>query len=74
MKDPNHSAKSAGGMLHLNTHAFYIYDFAWSDVVVHGGMVYIECTKTAAASHGTSHVTTKQCYKYTTSVDIENML
>ena len=47
---------------------------AWSDVVVRGGTVYIECTKTAAASHGTSHVTTKQCYKYTTSVDIENML
>ena len=34
-------------------------------------MVYTERTKTAAVSHDTSHVTVKQHYLYTTSVDIK---
>ena len=48
------------------------YCMEWS-TMVHGCMVYTECTKTAAASHGTSHLNTKQCCKHTTSVDIENI-
>ncbi len=40
-KDPGHSAKSAGGMLQLNTHTPYVCGFAWSDMV-HGCMVYTE--------------------------------
>ena len=39
--------------------------------MVRGCMVYTEQAETAAVSHGTSHVTTKQCWKYTTSVDIQ---
>ena len=42
--------------------------------MVHGCMVYTERAETAAISRGTSHVTTKQCVKYTTSVDIQNAL
>ena len=42
--------------------------------MVHGCMVHTECTKTAAVSHGTSHVTTTQRCKHTTSVDIQNAL
>ena len=39
----------------------------------HGCMVYTERAATAAVSHGTSHVTTEQRCKYTTSVaDIQN--
>ena len=34
-------------------------------------MVQTECAEMAAVSHGTSHVRTKQRYKYTTSVDIK---
>ena len=45
----------------------------WYDMV-HDCMVYTERTKMAAVSHGTSHVTTKQCCKYTTWVAIQNML
>ena len=37
VKDPGHSAKSAGGRLQLNTHTPYICGFAWSDMV-HGCM------------------------------------
>ena len=42
--------------------------------MVHGCMVDTDCTETAAVSHGTSHVITKQHYKYTTWVDIQNVL
>ena len=41
--------------LQLNTYALYICGFTWSDMV-HGCMVYTECTETAAVLHGTSHV------------------
>ena len=34
IKDPGHSAKSAGGRLQLNTHAPYICGFAWSDMAL----------------------------------------
>ena len=52
IKDPSHSAKSAGGRLQLNTHASYGRCFAWSDIV-HGCMVYAVCAEMAA--RGTSH-------------------
>ena len=39
IKDPGHSAKSAGGRLQLNMHTPYICGFAWSDME-HGCMVY----------------------------------
>ena len=56
VKDPSHSAKSAGGKLQLKCmHAPYVCDFAWSDMV-HDWMVYTERTETAAVSCGTSHV------------------
>ena len=42
--------------------------------MVRGCMVYTQRAETAAVSRGTSHVTTKQRCKYTTSVDIQNML
>ena len=51
VKDPGHSAKSAGGRLQLHTHTPYVCGFARSDVE-HGCMVY---TETAAVSCGTSH-------------------
>ena len=40
--------------------------------MVHGCIVYTECTETAAASSGIRHITTKQHSKYTTQVDIQN--
>jgi len=39
--------------------------------MVHGCVVYTERTETAAVSRDTSHVTTKQRCKCTTSVDIQ---
>ena len=42
--------------------------------IVHGCMVYTERAEAAAVSRGTSHVTTKQRCKYTTSVEIHNAL
>ena len=54
MKDPGHSAKSAGSRLQLNRHAPYICGFAWSDMV-HGCTVYTECAKMAAVLCDTSH-------------------
>ena len=44
----------------------------WCDMV--HGLVHTERAETAAVSRGTSHVTTKQRCKYTTSVDIQNAL
>ena len=41
VKDPGHSAKSAGGRLHLNTHTPYLCGFARSDIM-HGCMMYTE--------------------------------
>ena len=72
MKDPGHSAKSAGGRLQLNTHAAAPYICGFD--VVCGCMVYTECAETAAVSCGTSHVTTTQHCTYTTLVDIQNVL
>ena len=43
-------------------------------VVFHGCMEYTECTKTAIVSRGTSHITTKERCKYTTLVNIQNVL
>ena len=54
MKDPGHSAKSAGGRLQLNKHTPYVCGFAWSDMV-HGCIVYTERAEMAAVSCGTSH-------------------
>ena len=43
VKDPGHSAKSAGGRLQLNTHAPYLCGFEGGDTkLVHGWMVYTE--------------------------------
>ena len=39
--------------------------------MVHVYMVYTERAETASVSRGTSHITTKQRCKYTTSVDIK---
>ena len=55
IKDPGHSAKSAGGRLQLDIHAPYVCGFAWSGTV-HGCMVYTQRADTAAVSCGTSHV------------------
>ena len=41
MKDPGHSAKSAGGKLQLNTHAPFLCGFELDDTVNHC-MVYLE--------------------------------
>ena len=41
VKDPSHSAKSAGGRLQLNMHTPYVCGFACSDMV-HGCMVSTE--------------------------------
>ena len=58
-------------MMYIYTHMHPTY-MALHEVidVVHGCMVYTEHAQKAAVSHGTSHVTTKQHCKYTTSVDI----
>ena len=61
-----------GGGLQPNTHAPYIIcGFQWNYKLVHGG-VHRMCTKKAAVSCGTSHVTTKQHCKHITSVDTQN--
>ena len=57
LKDPGHSAKSAGGRLQLNMLTPYVCGFAWSGMV-HGCMVYTECAKMAAVSCGASAVST----------------
>ena len=54
VKDPGHSAKSAGDSLQLNTHAPDICGFAWNGMVT-GCMVYTERAEMAAVSCGTSH-------------------
>ena len=48
IKDPRHSAKSAGGRLQQNTHAPRECGFALS-YMVHGCMVYTGCAETEAA-------------------------
>ena len=50
VKDPGHSAKSAGGRLQLNTHTPYVCGFAW----LYG--VHRTCAETAAVSCGTTSV------------------
>ena len=40
--------------------------------MVHGCMAYTERAQSAVVSHDTSHVATKQCCYYTTSVDSQN--
>ena len=62
--------------LMLSTHAPYVCIWLcmkWRNMV-HDYMMYTERAKTTAVSHGTSHVTTKQCCTYTTSVNIQNAL
>ena len=54
VKDPGHSAKSAGGRLQLNTHTPYVCGFAWNDME-HGCMVCTEHAEMAAVSCCTSH-------------------
>ena len=61
--------KSAGDRLRLNIHAPYV-----CGCVVRGCMVYTDLAETTAVSCGTSHVTTKQRFKYITGVDIQNEL
>ena len=39
--------------------------------IIHGCMVYGERAETAVVSRGTSHVTTKQCCKYTAWVIVK---
>ena len=66
-KRNGHPAKSAG---YSKTHSPHVCSFAWSGTVNHGAWLYgvhRTYTKTAAVSRGTSHVTTEQCCKYTTS-------
>ena len=74
MKDPGHSAKSAGGRLQLNTHTPYLCGFEWCDTVTWCMVEW--CTQNlhwnGSISHGTSHATPKERYQYTTSVDINN--
>ena len=53
---------------HTNTIYMWLC-MKWCDMV-HGCMVDIECTETAAVWHGTRHVSNKQCRKRTTEVDI----
>ena len=53
MKDPGHSAKTAGGRLQLNTPVPYVHGFACD--MVHGFMEYTECARMAAVSCGISH-------------------
>ena len=66
VKDPGHSAKSAGGRLQLNTHTPYVCGFARSDMG-HGCMAYTE----AAPRRLQFHVAPAMpALKYTTSVDI----
>ena len=47
---------------------FSVFGFAWSDLT---RSMVVWCVQNAAASRGTSHVTTKQRCKYTTLVDIK---
>ena len=62
VKDPGHSAKSAGGRLKLNTRApYYVVCICMKGRdMVHGCMVYTERAEMAAVSRGISHVTTTQ--------------
>ena len=49
----------------------------WLCMKWHGAWLYgvhRACAETAAVTCGTSHLTAKQCCKYTTSVDIQNAL
>ena len=74
LKDPGHSAKSAGGRLQLNTHTLCLCGFEWSDTVTWCMAEW--CTqnlrRNGSISRGTSHATTTEWYQYTTSVDIYN--
>ena len=69
VKDPSHSAKSARGRLQLDTQAAYICGFKQNCKPARGCVVY-----TTAQRWQQFHVTIKQCWKYTTLVDISNIL
>ena len=73
VKDPDHSTKSSGGRLHLNTHTAYTY-VALNEVTPQTSTrlngVHKTCAETAVVSCRTSHATTEERYQYTTSVDI----
>ena len=60
VKDPGHSAKSAGGRLQLNTHAPYVCGFAWSDVTYGVWLYGVHGTRRDGSSFTWHHVTTKQ--------------
>ena len=66
VKDPGHSAKSAGGRLWLNMHTPYVHGFARSDME-HGCMVYTELAPRRQQFHVAPAM---PALKYTTSVDI----
>ena len=74
VKDPSHSAKTAGGRLQLNTHIPYLCDFEWSDIVNWCMVQWYTQTlrRDGSISRGTCHATTKERYQYTTSVDIND--
>ena len=74
MKDPGHSAKSAGGRQQLNTHAPYVCGLCDVIIIVHVYMAYTERAEVAAVSSGASRVRTKQRCIYTTWVDDQSPL
>ena len=52
VRDPGNSAKlTAGGILHLNTHASYVRGFERHCTLVHGCMVRIESTRRLQLLH-----------------------
>ena len=62
--------------LMLSTHTPYVCIWLcmkWRNIV-HNYMLYTERAETTAVSRGTSHLTTKQCCTYTTSVNIQKAL
>ena len=79
VKDPSHSAKSAGDRLQLNTHALYI--IMWLQIKWHcKWCMVVWCTQKVHQHSNSftwhqpkSHVKTKQRCQYTTSVDIKKM-
>ena len=71
----NHPAQKVhvAGYSQMHMRPTYVAFYKWHEMV-HGCMVYTEYAKMAAVLHGTSHGTTKQRCKYTTLVDIQNVL
>ena len=59
---------------HTYTPASYLCGFEWSDNVnwCMGEWCTQNLRRNGSISHGTSHATTKECYQYTTSMEINN--